>query len=391
MAAATLAITLSNYFLYPYPQKQPMATPAFTNSNNPLKDKIAHLIRRNGPIPFRNYMDMALFDEDHGYYTSDSQTVGKDGDFITSVSVGRCFGLILARRLIAFWQQVNMPSSFSIIEPWAHNGALCADILREIQMQSPEFFDALHYHLVEASDHMQHEQQSKLADDFKGKFSSHRSLSDIHADHGAVISNELIDAFPVDLIKFKDEKWQQLYVDELNGELAFTEKAIHGTELANFCQSLGNEFPNEYLTEFSPGIPDLAQQASAALKSGLMITIDYGYRAEDYYHPSRSSGTLQTYYQHQKSDDPLECPGELDITCHVDFCRITKALATAGFSNPTLSSQASYLTTHGTDWLIEIETKFDELEEAPALLRQFQTLTHPAMLGSKFMVLEMLK
>ena len=110
-----------------------MATPAFINGNNPLRDKIAHLIRQNGPLPFRDYMAMALFDEDHGYYTSDSQTVGKDGDFITSVSVGRCFGLILARRLIAFWQQVNMPSSFSIIEPGAHNGALCADILREIQ------------------------------------------------------------------------------------------------------------------------------------------------------------------------------------------------------------------------------------------------------------------
>ena len=368
-----------------------MATPAFTNGNNPLRDKIAHLIRQNGPLPFRDYMAMALFDEDHGYYTSGSQTVGKDGDFITSVSVGRCFGLILARRLIAFWQQVDMPSSFSIIEPGAHNGALCADILREIQTQSPEFFDAVHYHLVEASDHMQQEQQRKLSNDFKGKFSSHRSLSDIEADHGAVISNELIDAFPVDLIKFTDGKWQQLYVEECNGELKFSEKAIHGTELANFCQSLGDAFPNEYLTEFSPGIPDLAQQASAALKSGLMITIDYGYRAEDYYHPSRSSGTLQTYYQHQKSDNPLECPGELDITCHVDFCRITKVLETAGFSNPTLFSQASYLTAHARDWLIDIEARFDQLEEAPALLRQFQTLTHPAMLGSKFMVLEMMK
>lgn len=368
-----------------------MATPAFTNNSKPLKEQICELIQKNGPIPFRQYMELALFDPNHGYYASESQTVGKDGDFITSVSVGHCFGLILARRLIKFWEEQKTPRSFSIIEPGAHNGSLCADILGEIKAQSPPFFEALHYHLVETSDHLQREQSTRLSADFSGKFSSTKTLSDIKADHGAIISNELIDAFPVELIKFKNGKWWQLYVAECDGELKFIEQKIRDKELTDFCLSLGDAYPDEYLTEFSPAVRQFAHEASAALHSGLIITIDYGYQAEDYYHPSRHCGTLQTYYRHQKSDNPLESPGELDITCHIDFSHLTEELAAAGFSEPTSSTQAHYLTLHAKDWLVDIEARFDQLQQAPALLRQFQTLTHPAMLGTKFTVLEMIK
>ena len=122
-----------------------------------------------------------------------------------------------------------------------------------------------------------------------------------------------------------------------------------------------------------------------------MITIDYGYHAEDYYHPARTTGTLQTYHQHQKSDDPLAFPGAIDITCHVDFSRVISEATAAGFSKPNLSSQASYLTTHARDWLISLEAAADESNTGTALLRQFQTLTHPAMLGTQFTVLEMHK
>lgn len=368
-----------------------MATPAFANSSNPLKAQICDLIKKSGPISFRQFMQLALFDPGHGYYTSEYQTVGKEGDFITSVSVGHCFGLILAHRLIKFWEDSNMPTRFAIIEPGAHDGSLCADILREIKAQSPVFFNAVHYHLVETSDRMDRDQNAKLSSEYAGKFSSHTSLDNISEEHGAIISNELIDAFPVDLIKFKDEVWWQLYVTECNGELQFIEQITKDKVLADFCLSLGNAFPDEYLTEFNPSVSSFAREAAASLGSGLIVTIDYGYQAEEYYHPDRKCGSLQTYYRHQKSDNPLEHPGKLDITCHINFSQLTEELSAAGFAEPVILSQASYLTSHAKEWLLDIETKFDEIGNAPALLRQFQTLTHPAMLGTKFTVLEMIK
>lgn len=368
-----------------------MATPAFTNKSNSLSEKIRFLIQQSGPMPFRDYMEMALFDKEFGYYTSDTTRVGKDGDFITSVSVGPCFGLILARRLIAFWKRSGKPGTFSIIEPGAHNGSLCADILGEIQTHSPECFKATTYHLVEPGEEMHKAQKDRLSDNFGAKCKMHHSLDEIRVDHGALISNELIDAFPVELIQFKDGKWSRLYVDECDGELKFVPDALRDEALAHFCSSLGDHFSDGYLTEYNPGISKFMRQASQALGSGLMITIDYGYEANDYYHRSRSLGTLQTYYRHQKSDNPLEHPGELDITCHVDFSRLIGEAQSAGFSKPMLSSQASYLTNHARDWLVGIEASSGQHQESIALLRQFQTLTHPAMLGTRFMVLEMSK
>jgi len=368
-----------------------MATPAFADANSPLLEKIRARITQSGPIRFRDYMQMALYDPESGYYASQSQKVGKGGDFITSVSVGQCFGLILARRLLSFWEENGRPSAFHIIEPGAHAGTLCADILSEIQSHCPPFFDAIHYHLIEATPTLRQAQQATLDTRFMGKYSSHPSLGELHGLHGVVISNELIDAFPVDLVKFKDGKWWQLYVDGSGGELTFITEEPGDFALQKFCSTLGNAFPDGYLTEFNPGIASFVQDASSALSSGLMITIDYGYHAEDYYHPARTTGTLQTYHQHQKSDDPLAFPGAIDITCHVDFSRVISEATAAGFSKPNLSSQASYLTTHARDWLISLEAAADESNTGTALLRQFQTLTHPAMLGTQFTVLEMHK
>ena len=377
--------------LHTYPQKESMATPAFANANSPLLAKIRARIAQSGPVRFRDYMQMALYDPEFGYYASQSQKVGKEGDFVTSVSVGECFGLILARRLFAFWEENGRPGAFHIIEPGAHTGTLCADILGEIQSYSAPFFETVHYHLIEATPFLRDAQQATLGKRFMGKYSSYPSLAEVQGLHGVVISNELIDAFPVDLVKFQDGKWWQLYVDDSEGELTFIMEEPGDLTLQKFCATLGDTFPDGYLTEFNPGIASFVQDASSALSSGLMITIDYGHHGEDYYHPARTTGTLQTYHQHQKSDDPLAFPGAIDITCHVDFsCVISEATA-AGFSEPNLSTQASYLTTHARNWLISLESAGDGGDAGTNLLRQFQTLTHPAMLGTKFMVLEMHK
>ena len=75
-----------------------MAITAFEegdSSSTALAHKIHAQIKSYGAIPYREFMASALYDPELGYYTSGRQRVGKLGDFITSVSIGRCFGLIL--------------------------------------------------------------------------------------------------------------------------------------------------------------------------------------------------------------------------------------------------------------------------------------------------------
>lgn len=367
-----------------------MAIPAF---ETPLQRQLIQLIADKGPITFRDYMALALYHPEHGYYAQSIQRVGKQGDFVTSISVGKCFGMILAQRLIRYWKSTGSPTEFHIIEPGAHDGALCADILLEIKTTSPEFYENLHYHLIEATPALQTTQEEKLSSDFAGKFTTHPSLSEISGLHGAILSNELIDAFPVDLIRFEQGEWKQLFVnitdDTSDNPLTLTAGSFTNSTLENFCSSLGQDFSEGYTTEYNPGIEEFASDCARTLSSGLFITIDYGHSSEDLYHPDRSTGTLQTYHQHQKADDPLHLPGEIDITTHIDFTRLIRAAESEGFTLSQHTMQSSYLTQHARDWLLSMEAS--PTPEMPALLRQFQTLIHPSMLGTKFTVLEMEK
>ncbi|BDS08738.1 SAM-dependent methyltransferase [Oceaniferula spumae] len=369
-----------------------MATPAFSEESGgetALAQEIRARILSQGPIPFREFMATALYDPTHGYYAGETQRVGKEGDFITSVSAGRCFGLILARRLASYWREIGSPSEFHIIEPGAHDGALCYDILSEAKTTQTDFYKALHYHLIETTPLLRSRQKTKLSPEFSDKFSCHASITDIQQVTGAVLSNELLDAFPVDIVRYQDGKWHQLTVG-LDSHSQFTFVAAPlSDQLAEFCRDLENNgfYPEGYTTEFNPGIKPFVREVANVLTRGLMITVDYGHHSEDYYHPDRTEGTLQTYYQHQKSDNPLTAPGEIDITCHVDFTRLENEASAVGFKLVSLGTQASYLTNHAKHWLLELEKVMTP--ETPTLLRQFQTLTHPAMLGTRFMVLEM--
>lgn len=344
-------------------------------------------------MPFSQYMGMALYDPEYGYYATGAQRVGKAGDFITSVSVGRCFGMILARRLYAHWQELESPDTYHIIEPGAHDGSLGADILAEIAQLDSDFYQAAHYHLIEATPSLVAAQEAKLSPSFTGKFSTHQQLNQLHQLTGALISNELVDAFPVELIRLEEGKWNLLAVGlDDEQQLEFQLQTITDPTLKQFCASLGTTFEPGYTTEYHCGIRNFADDAANALGQGLFITVDYGHATEDYYHPGRTAGCLQTYYQHQKAEAPLTCPGEMDITSHIDFSKLSRDAEEFGFVSPKLKSQASYLTDHARQWLLDIENPAtDNGADTAQLLRQFQTLIHPAMLGIKFSVLEMRK
>lgn len=173
------------------------------------------------------------------------------------------------------------------------------------------------------------------------------------------------------------------------GSFIITDASLDVPELESFCAALGTAFPDGYTTEYNTGMAGFATSAANALDAGVFLTIDYGHLEQDFYHPDRSTGTLQTYHAHSKAEDPLLSPGELDITAHVDFTRFQKTCEQAGFHSPWFGTQASYLTEHARDWLLEMEQSPEDPDRE--LIRQFQTLVHPSMLGSRFWVLEMQK
>lgn len=124
------------------------------------------------------------------------------------------------------------------------------------------------------------------------------------------------------------------------------------------------------------------RQAAGALRCGKLLTLDYGLSALDFFTPGRAHGTLRTYAQHRSSSDLLAAPGQQDLTAHVNFTALQSAGESAGLRTEALTTQSRFLTAIATRAWNATAPPTD-----PAVLRQFQTLTHPDHLGRSFSVL----
>ena len=154
--------------------------------------------------------------------------------------------------------------------------------------------------------------------------------------------------------------------------------------LRDALADLGSGFPIGYRTEVRTNFQSFLEPITRCLSSGLLLWPDYGFARPEYYDLCRTSGTLRTFSKHRASDNPLDTPGEIDITAHVDFTSVAEAAISLGCHPTVFQNQGTWLTENGREWLLSLEGNPD-----PTALRQFQTLTHPAHLGGSFHVLEL--
>ena len=131
----------------------------------------------------------------------------------------------------------------------------------------------------------------------------------------------------------------------------------------------------------------LFHELAGTFDDSLLLFIDYGFERSDYYHPDRSEGTLQTYAGHRAGTNPLEDPGQRDLSTHLDFTSVREAAHAAGLHPLGSARQESYLVHLASGLLKDLSAGEDDRE----FLRQFQTLTHPAFFGSRFHALEFAK
>jgi SAM-dependent MidA family methyltransferase len=369
----------------PYPSGDTSATPALTVL---LRDRIA----REGPLPFPEFMATALYEPALGYYARETRQVGRGGDFFTSVSVGPLFGQLLARRFLAWWTEAGQPGRWRLIECGAHDGTLARDILTALQTLSPSAFAALEYRIIEPLPLLAEAQAVHLAafGETVGILSSPAALTHDPLP-GIVFGNELLDALPFHLVEWHDGAWAELRVENASPASSLSNFKF---QISNSSVSLSPELsaalhrlpipPGRYRTEVRTNFTSFLAPLLAALTHGRMIWPDYGFARPEYYLPERNTGTLRTFQHHRAGDDPLDSPGERDITAHVDFTAVAEAALTLGATPAEFAGQGSWLTRLAEPWLRENEATL-----TPAQIRQFQTLVHPAHLGAKFHVLEL--
>jgi len=341
-------------------------------------------------IRFDRFMDLALNHPLYGYYTrrQERPRTGREGDFFTSVSVGPLFGRLLARQFFQMWQVMGKPVPFSIVEQGANDGQLACDILRWCQNETPEFFEAVRYTIVEPSSFLCKLQQSRIEEaHFSRKtawFLQARLMTD-EKPVGVFFSNELVDAFPVRLITRKNGEWREFQVT-LGGETGFTwlDCPLDDRKLADAIKTLPLPTVDGYTTEINLHARDWMEDMGQILTRGYVLTIDYGFPASVYYADFRMGGTLTAYLNHRRTDEILVDPGSRDITAHVDFTSLARAGEKAGLATLGFVDQQRFLMGVAHDELSESEEPRVGIAEN---VRAWNTLTHPNYLGARFQAL----
>lgn len=341
-----------------------------------LTTRLIARIREEGPLRFPDFMAAALYDPREGYYARGSRQVGREGDFFTSVSVGSLFGRLLATRIQAWHEETGRPGRWRIVEVGAHDATLATDVL-DFFAGTPAI-DGLEYAIIEPLGSLAEIQRQRLA----GRPAVvHPDVSPLAAAPlpTFLIANEVLDALPFHVIGSDGTSWREFGVG-LDENDSFCWRELDGFQDGPEIRPAG------YRTEVRTNYESFFRELASCLSRGRMLWIDYGFPHDDYYHPSRTEGTLRTFRNHRAGDDPLVDPGEQDITAHVDFTAAARALRAAGGTLTAFEDQARFLTRLAGPWLLSLEGRRDE--ETRKALRSFQTLVHPAHLGSKFHFLE---
>lgn len=362
-------------------------------NNNPLLEKIFETINNScdKKITFAEYMNLCLYEPEYGYYNSDKIIIGKEGDFFTSPSLSSDFGELLAIQLEEFWQILGKPSNFKLVEMGAGNGNLALNILEYINKYYPNFATNIEYIIIEKSIALQTTQKNLLLKHFNNPIPiTWKHWESIEDDSiiGCFFSNELIDAMPVHLIRYFQNKIEEIYIIKNDQNLLTKYDTLSDEKIANYFKIMDinfteNNYPDNYQTEVNLQAIHWLKQVFSKLKQGYLLTIDYGYSAQKYYHPQRSEGTLKCYYRHGHHHNPYINIGNQDITCHTNFTALEKYGEILGFSNIAYTQQALFLMSLGLgNRLNELSNGKISLTELLQRRQQLHSLINPEGLGN---------
>ena len=346
---------------------------------------IKNLIKENGSISFKEFMDIALYYPELGYYTSDKSKIGGYGDFFTSSELDPVFGQLLSRQFAEIFKKLDS-EKFEIVEIGAGKGYLAYDILSSLKEENTDIFKKTTYTIIEKSPY-HIKIQKELLSDFKN-VRWKQDIIDFEDEEieGVVFSNELFDSFPVDLIKRKNGKIYQIFITlDKDDNVVEIEKEAN-EDILRYIKELNIDILEGMITEINLDAANYIQKIGKKLKKGFVITVDYGYPSKELYKPYRMKGSLLCYYKHRYSENYWENVGLQDITSHVNFSALSYYGKIAQLETVGFTDQAHFLTNLG---LMEIFEKLQEIGDYRAYERmnRLKTLIVPKGMGEKFKVL----
>lgn len=276
----------------------------------PAGELLAAEIRRNGPIPFRRFMDVALYHPQHGYYRRPVDPFGKHGDFFTAEQIQPVFGILIAAQIRQLYLEMGEPRDFTVIELGAG------------RREMAKAFSEWSYVPVDID---------------SGAMPQHFE--------GVVFSNEFFDALPVDAVVYRNGAFYEQRVALADGAFCWHTGEVVGPGAERYLRRF--YLPPEEGNWYEVNLEALAwlHRIAAALTKGYVLSVDYGFtRAESVRFPA---GTLMGYRRHTAREDVLSEAGLRDITAHVNFTALEESGAEYGLTTVRFETLAQTMLAAG--------------------------------------------
>lgn len=342
---------------------------------------------RGGRLPFDRFMELALYAPGLGYYVAGTRKFGPGGDFVTAPEISPLFGQCIAAQFAEVAERLG--TAAEMLELGAGSGRLAVDVLGQLARSGTL---PRRYLILEPSAELAERQQALIGDALPDLHERVQWIDTLPAGFsGMIVANEVLDAMPVHRFSIGDAgEPLEVYVNA--GENGLAEivdrpesvgldaavRALHAQGLA-----LAPGYTSEINLRLGPWLAALAD----GIERGLVLLIDYGYPARDYYTESRSAGTLVCHHHHQLSEDPYRDVGLQDITAHVDFSAVARHAKAAGLDLTGYTTQAHFLIGCGFDQWLQASLTTDPIGP----LAGAKQLILPGAMGERFQVIGLAK
>lgn len=286
---------------------------------SPLAVELKARIEADGPMTIEAWMAACLSDPEHGYYMT-RDPFGRKGDFTTAPEISQMFGELLGLWAGVVWQQIGAPSKLRLVEIGPGRGTLMKDALRALN-GVPGALEAFDVHMLETSPVLTAAQQRSLKD-APCNTAWHTNLDTIPNGPTVLLANEFLDALPVRQYVRSNGDWFERVV--MLEEDRFVFGLGTKVDAAIVPEKLRNS-PDNTIYEDAPvvqrAVADIATRLTE--EGGAALILDYGYTE------FAVGETLQAMSQHAFAD-PLESPGDHDLTAHVNFAALKDQAEASG-------------------------------------------------------------
>jgi SAM-dependent MidA family methyltransferase len=362
-----------------------------------LSNHIDKSIKKNGGwIHFAEFMQLALYTPNLGYYTGGAFKFGEKGDFITAPEISSLFGATISRTIspvLEYFAEKNEVSA--ILEFGAGSGKLCEDILTYL----PSNQLPAKYLILEVSPELISRQKERLlpflaTQKLPTKIEWVSSIPEVFT--GVMIANEVLDALPVDLIIKDEDQWfywgisnhphpsSPYFSDHWQYQKG---PLVPVKDIPFYIKNHHEDFPNGYVTEIHLQSHAWMKHICDSLYQGIFITFDYGFPEHEYYHPQRVQGTHIAHHRHQSIPDMFYLPGLCDLTAHVEWTSLDRIAQENDLSLIHYQSQGAYLLQAGIGDLFINTVDPSDSKDYTKTANALQKLISEAEMGELFKVI----